>query len=93
MRDFLKTFFGVGYVSSPVSDARIDWAWRLCMQASRKATLACAGAFATTDFRPDLPAFHVPTLVVHGTGDQTVPDRRIWPCGGQGHRRCAARRI
>ena len=26
-----------------------------------------------TDFRPDLPAFRVPTLVVHGTGDKTVP--------------------
>lgn len=73
MRDFLKTFFGVGYITSPVSEATLDWAWRLCMQASRKATLACAGAFATTDFRPDLPAFRVPTLVVHGTSDQTVP--------------------
>jgi non-heme chloroperoxidase len=73
MRDFLKSFFGVGYISSPVSDATLDWAWRLSMQASRKATLACAEAFATTDFRPDLPAFRVPTLVVHGTGDQTVP--------------------
>jgi non-heme chloroperoxidase len=73
MRDFLKSFFGVGYVSSPVSDARLDWAWRLTMQASRKATLACAQAFATTNFRPDLPAFRVPTLIVHGTGDKTVP--------------------
>ena len=30
-------------------------------------------AFATTDFRPDLPSFTVPTLVIHGTGDKTVP--------------------
>lgn len=72
-RDFFKSFFGVGYITSPVSDATLDWAWRMAMQAGRKPTLACAEAFATTDFRPDLPAFRVPTLVVHGTSDQTVP--------------------
>ena len=43
------------------------------MQASLKATLACAESFATTDFRPDWPAFEVPTLVIHGTSDKTVP--------------------
>ena len=72
-RDFLKSFFGVGTLTSPVSEARLDWAWRLAMQAGLKPTLACAQAFATTDFRPDLSAFRVPTLVIHGTGDETVP--------------------
>ena len=43
------------------------------MQASLKATLACAEAFATTDFRTDLASFNVPTLVIHGTADKTVP--------------------
>ncbi len=43
------------------------------MQASLKATLDCADAFATTDFRPDLASFTVPTLIIHGTGDNTVP--------------------
>ena len=38
-----------------------------------KATLASAAAFATTDFRPDLAAFKVPTLIIHGTADKTVP--------------------
>ena len=72
-RTFLKDFFGVGYVTSPVSDATLDWAWRLAMQASLRSTLACAESFSFTDFRPDLPAFNVPTLVIHGTGDKTVP--------------------
>lgn len=72
-RDFFKSFFGVGTLTSPVSEARLDWAWRLAMQAGLKPTLACAQSFATTDFRPDLPAFRVPTLVIHGTGDETVP--------------------
>ena len=43
------------------------------MQARLKATLDCVKAFATTDFRPDLPAFQVPTLIIHGTEDKTVP--------------------
>ena len=43
------------------------------MQASLQATLECAKSFATTDFRPDLAAFKVPTLIIHGTDDKTVP--------------------
>ena len=43
------------------------------MQASLKATLECAKSFASTDFRPDLAAFKVPTLIIHGTDDKTVP--------------------
>ncbi|MDX3910912.1 MAG: alpha/beta hydrolase [Sphingobium sp.] len=73
MRAFLKQFFGQGIISHPVSDEIIEWAWRLAMQAGLKPTLDCAAAFATTDFRPDLAAFDVPTLVIHGTDDKTVP--------------------
>lgn len=72
-RGFFADFFGVGYISSPVSDELIDWAWQLSMQAGLKPTLAAAQAFATTDFRGDLPSFTVPTLVIHGTADKTVP--------------------
>jgi pimeloyl-ACP methyl ester carboxylesterase len=70
---FFKQFFGVGVVSHPVSEPLVEWARALAMQASLKATLDCAQAFSTTDFRPDLPAFRVPTLIVHGTSDKTVP--------------------
>ena len=45
----------------------------MALLASPKATLDCVDAFGTTDFRPDLAAFDVPTLVIHGTADQTVP--------------------
>ncbi len=70
---FFKDFFGVGMVSHPVSDEVLQWAQGLALQASLKATLACARSFATTDFRGDLAAFKVPTLVIHGTDDKTVP--------------------
>lgn len=70
---FFKDFYGVGLISHPVSDELIEWSRQVAMQASLKATLACAEAFATTDFRPDLKAFTVPTLIIHGTADKTVP--------------------
>ena len=70
---FFKDFYGVGLVSQPVSDEVIAWSCAVAMQASLKATLDCADAFATTDFRPDLASFTVPTLVIHGTADKTVP--------------------
>ncbi len=70
---FFKHFFGVGLVTSPVSNEVIDWARSVSMQAGLKPTLACAKAFATTDFRGDLASFKVPTLIIHGTADKTVP--------------------
>ena len=70
---FIPQFFGVGLVTSPVSDDVLDWSATVAGQASLKATLGCALAFSHTDFRPDLSAFTVPTLIVHGTGDKTVP--------------------
>ncbi|WP_404308995.1 alpha/beta fold hydrolase [Neorhodopirellula lusitana] len=71
--DFFKNFFGVGLMSHPVSEEYLHWTRSVAMQASLKATLACANSFATTDFRPDLAAVNVLTLVVHGTADATVP--------------------
>jgi non-heme chloroperoxidase len=71
--DFAKMFYGVGVVSKPVSRELLDWTFILATMASPKATLDSVDAFATTDFRRDLAAFTVPTLVIHGTADKTVP--------------------
>ncbi len=70
---FFRDFYGVGAMSHPVSDELLETSRNVAMYASLKATLDCAKAFATTDFRPDLAAFTVPTLVIHGTADKTVP--------------------
>lgn len=70
---FFKDFYGVSLLSSNASNEVIAASCVTALQASLKATLACAGAFATTDFRPDLAAFKVPTLIIHGTDDLTVP--------------------
>ncbi|WP_174291646.1 alpha/beta fold hydrolase [Sphingomonas bacterium] len=70
---FMPGFFGSGLLSSPVSDDVLDMVTATALKASLKATLACVDAFGKTDFRGDLSAFRVPTLIVHGTGDKTVP--------------------
>ncbi len=70
---FYKDFYGVGALSSPVSDEVLMNSWRQTMMAGLRPTLAAAQAFATTDFRPDLASFTVPTLIIHGTSDKTVP--------------------
>ena len=67
-------FFGSGLGDQPGQRRRARHAaTATALQAGLKPTLACVDAFGTTDFRPDLAAFRVPTLIVHGTADKTVP--------------------
>jgi pimeloyl-ACP methyl ester carboxylesterase len=70
---FGKKFFGVGLVTSPVSSEILQWASMLALQASPRATIECVKAFSATDFRKDMAAFTMKTLIVHGDGDGTVP--------------------
>ncbi len=70
---FFQSFYGQGVLNHAVSDEVVEWSHRLAMMAGLKPTLACAQAFASTDFRPDLPLFRVPTLLIHGTADKIVP--------------------
>jgi non-heme chloroperoxidase len=71
---FGKQFYGVSLINHPVSDPTLMWNSTLAMLASPKATLDCARSFANTDFRQDLTALaNVPTLIIHGDADKTVP--------------------
>jgi non-heme chloroperoxidase len=70
---FAQMFYGVGYITSPVSQQVLDHFWMQAMMAGLPGTLACVDSFGKTDFRPDLSAFTVPTLIIHGTSDKTVP--------------------
>lgn len=70
---FFKNFYGVSSAKKTVSTEVLEWSCDVSLMAGLKPTLACAGAFSQTDFRPDLPAFNVPTLIIHGTADKTVP--------------------
>ena len=72
--DFGKSFFGQGMISRPLSAPLLDHFRELASVASQRSTLECAKAFAFTDFRRDLEALQsVPTLIIHGDSDKTVP--------------------
>lgn len=73
LKGFFKDFYGVGLISAPVSDEQLDWSLQVALQAGLKGTLDCVEAFSETDFRPDLASFTMPTLIIHGTADKTVP--------------------
>lgn len=73
LADFGKQFFGASMLNHPVSSAMLDWTSQVAMLASPKATLDCVRAFSGTDFRADLAKFDIPTLIIHGDDDKTVP--------------------
>jgi pimeloyl-ACP methyl ester carboxylesterase len=74
LQTFLKQFYGWGVLARPVSEGVLDGSFNQATMAGAHSTYAAAEAWASTDFRPDLPAFEgVPTLVIHGTADANVP--------------------
>ncbi len=73
LEGFNKDFYGVSLVNHPVSEAYLNSALNKAMDASPIATLECAKAFSSTDFRNDAVKINVPTLIIHGDKDKTVP--------------------
>ncbi len=72
-------FFGANRPGAQVSQGTQDAFWSQGMQAGHRNALECIRAFSETDFRGDLAAIDVPTLVIHGDHDQVVP----FSVGGQ----------
>ncbi len=70
---FGKQFFGAGLLNFTVTSEILQWSQMMALLGSPKATIDCMRAFSETDFRQDLAAFKVPTLVIHGESDATVP--------------------
>ena len=75
LQTFSKMFYGVGWVTSSVSDALLDWTFVLAVMASPKATIDCVDAFGKTDFRPDLAFFTIRRWLFTAPG--TRPCRSI----------------
>lgn len=68
-----KVFFGVSFLSHPVSHSLLNYFLMLGYGASPKATKDCITAFGTTDFRVDAKAMSVPVLIIHGDSDKIIP--------------------
>lgn len=71
--DFGKKFFGVTTFNHPVSTPLLEYYRALASVALPRAMHQCALSFAQTDFRKDVEAVSVPTLIIHGDDDKTVP--------------------
>jgi pimeloyl-ACP methyl ester carboxylesterase len=75
--DFLTTFgpqfYGRSAIHHTVSDSVLAWTFALGAMASPEATLDDLMAFSTTDFRAEMATLNTPFLIIHGTGDKTVP--------------------
>jgi non-heme chloroperoxidase len=67
------SFFGLGLPTVTISPELMQWGIDLALQASPKATIEMVRAFYMTDFRSDLGAFTMPTLIVHGDKDLNHP--------------------
>ena len=73
LKSFGKMFYGVGLVHHPVSDAVLEFSQSMALTGSPDATIKLVRAWSETDFRGDLAKITIPTLLIHGTGDETVP--------------------
>lgn len=71
--DLAVPFYGANRPGAKVSEGVRHTFWLQGMTGSIKAHYDCIKAFSETDFRADLKAMTIPTLVLHGDDDQIVP--------------------
>jgi non-heme chloroperoxidase len=58
-----------GLLGANASSDLIDWAMSIGLQASPQARIGCMRALSATDFRPEMGAVTVPTMILCGTAD------------------------
>jgi len=73
LAEFGKLFFGINLLNHVVSTPLLEYYRMLGSFASPLATMDCIKAFGQTDFRADMQAFTIPTLIIHGDSDKIVP--------------------
>ena len=73
LKEFSKGFYNYEETNKNVSEAQLDYDFTIASFASPRATIQAALAWMHTDFRPELKNVDVPTLIVHGDADGTVP--------------------
>lgn len=73
LKEFGKGFYNFDDNKDRVSQAQLDYDFTIASFASPRATIQTALAWMNTDFRPELKNVTVPTLIVHGDADETVP--------------------
>jgi pimeloyl-ACP methyl ester carboxylesterase len=75
LKNFHKGFYNYEETKKSVSEGQLEYDFIVASHASPRATIQAALAWMHTDFRPELKNVDVPTLIVHGDADNTVPIR------------------
>lgn len=73
LKTFHKGFYNYDDNKNKVSEGQLEYDFIIASHASPRATIQTALSWMHTDFRPELKNVDVPTLVVHGDADETVP--------------------
>jgi non-heme chloroperoxidase len=60
------------FMDAGASEPMKAWVKSIMLGQSLNALMACNKAFTTTDFRPDVKAVSVPTLIIHGDADRSA---------------------
>jgi non-heme chloroperoxidase len=71
--EFFKNFYNTDLLlNKGISEQAVQASWNLAAGCSATASLACVATWHE-DFREDLSAVDVPTLVIHGDADRILP--------------------
>ncbi|GAA4430930.1 alpha/beta hydrolase [Ravibacter arvi] len=70
---FGKNFYNYSEQAKSVSPEQLHYDWSIAVNASPLATIGAAKAWMDTDFTEEAKKIGVPTLIIHGDADQTVP--------------------
>lgn len=73
LKTFHKRFYNYDDNKNKVSEGQLEYYFIVASHASPRGTIQAALAWMHTDFRPELKNVDVPTLIVHGDADNTVP--------------------
>jgi pimeloyl-ACP methyl ester carboxylesterase len=68
----LELFYGLG--TFPISEGLVEWTANMMRTTSSiQVQLKCGATQATTDLRSDLKRIEIPTLIIHGDADASIP--------------------
>lgn len=73
LSNFHPAFYNYKNDGQPVSEQQLKYDFSISSHAAPHATIGAAKAWMDTDFRSECTQLTVPTLIIHGKADETVP--------------------
>ncbi|WP_288764217.1 alpha/beta hydrolase [uncultured Weeksella sp.] len=73
LKQFHKDFYNYSPLNKTVSKQQLAYDFNISSRASPNATIKTAQTWMNTDFREECKMIKVPTLIIHGKEDKTVP--------------------